>query len=121
MPYLHLPVGKTIHYTDWTPSEPRATIVLSHGLGSSQNFYAPLVPGLLEKGYRCIAYDTTGAGRSSYTYVEQSVETLAEDLKGVMEGLGVSKAVVVGHSMAGYVVSLFVLCRLAVESSRANC
>ena len=52
-------------------------------------------------GFRCIAFDNTGAGRSPYTGIEQSVEALGGDVIGVMDALGVQKAVFVGHSMGG--------------------
>jgi pimeloyl-ACP methyl ester carboxylesterase len=72
-----------------------------HGLGSSQDYYHAVTQGLLTKGFRCIIFDNTGAGRSPYTFVEQSIQSLADDIIGIMDTLEVSKAVVVGHSMGG--------------------
>ncbi|KAF2102187.1 alpha/beta-hydrolase [Rhizodiscina lignyota] len=95
---------KRIHYADWKPDgDARETFVFTHGLGSSQNFYAAVAPILVKDGFRCIAYDTTGSARSPYTQVEQSVESLAEDVIALMDALGVSKAVHAGHSMGGIV------------------
>lgn len=74
-----------------------------HGLGSSQNYYYAVCQKLVRSGFRCITFDNTGAGRSPYTYVEQSIDTLGEDVVGVLDALKVDKAVFVGHSMGGYV------------------
>ena len=107
MPFLRIGY-KRLNYTDVKPSESspiRETLILHHGLGSSQDYYGAVIPALVAHGYRCIAFDATGAGRSPYTQVEQSVESLAGDVLGVLDGLMVEKAVVVGHSMGGYVVS----------------
>lgn len=104
MPFLH--VGyKKIHYTDLKPENhpTRETFICTHGLGSSQDYYHAIALGLQSSGFRCITFDTTGAGRSPYTYVEQSIESLADDVIGIMDKLEVDKAIVVGHSMGGYV------------------
>ena len=87
--------GKHLHYGDWKPADDnvRETFVFTHGLGSSQNYYAAVVQPLIKDGFRCVAYDTTGAGRSPYTQIEQSVSSMADDVIGLMDALGVSKAV----------------------------
>ncbi|KAJ9648953.1 Chk1 protein kinase [Coniosporium tulheliwenetii] len=74
---------------DSTPT--RDTFILIHGLGSSQNYYGAVVSALTAHGFRCIALDTTGAGRSPYTQVEQSIDSLAGDVVGMMEKLGVER------------------------------
>ncbi|KAL6710591.1 hypothetical protein ACN47E_008639 [Coniothyrium glycines] len=103
MPFLRLKY-KQIHYADLKPEgNARETFIFMHGLGSSQNYYHAVVQGLLASGFRCIIFDNTGAGRSPYTFVEQSVQTLADDIIGILDVLEVSKAVVVGHSMGGIV------------------
>ncbi|KAF2147304.1 uncharacterized protein K452DRAFT_282302 [Aplosporella prunicola CBS 121167] len=105
MPLLRL-AYKTIHYTDLSPTTstpPKGTILLTHGLGSSQNFYAALFPALLAANFRVIAYDTTGAARSPYTQIEQSIATLADDANALLAALDVPRALLVGHSMGGTV------------------
>ncbi|KAK7739742.1 hypothetical protein SLS53_005712 [Cytospora paraplurivora] len=107
MPFLQI-AYKRIHYTDYPPSPAsahRGTIIAHHGLGSSQNFYTPIVPQLAAAGYRVITFDVTGAARSPYTQVEQSIASLADDVVGILDALGVDKAVVLGHSMGGIVAS----------------
>jgi pimeloyl-ACP methyl ester carboxylesterase len=104
MPVLRLHY-KQIHYTDLKREDGnvRETFIFMHGLGSSQNYYHAVTQGLVASGFRCIIFDNTGAGRSSYTFVEQSIETLGDDIVGILDALQVEKAVVVGHSMGGYV------------------
>lgn len=81
---------------------------MMHGLGSSQNYYHAVAQGLVASGFRCIIFDNTGAGRSPYTYVEQSVQTLGDDVIGILDALEIPKAIVVGHSMGGHVFSFSV-------------
>ncbi|KAF2853954.1 alpha/beta-hydrolase [Plenodomus tracheiphilus IPT5] len=105
MPFLRLGY-KRIHYTDLKPQgEVRETFILVHGLGSSQDYYHAVAQGLVANGFRCIIFDNTGAGRSPYTFIEQSVQTLGEDVIGILDALEVPKAVVVGHSMGGIVAA----------------
>ena len=103
MPFLQ--VGyKKLHYSDLKPEgkDVRETFICTHGLGSSQDYYHAIALGLQANGFRCITFDTTGAGRSPYTFVEQSIASLAEDVVGIMERLEIAKAIVIGHSMGGY-------------------
>ncbi|KAF2640431.1 alpha/beta-hydrolase [Massarina eburnea CBS 473.64] len=104
MPFLQ--VGyKKIHYTDLKPeeNEGRETFIFIHGLGSSQGYYHAVATGLQGHDFRAITFDTTGAKNSPYTQIEQSIQSLADDVIGILDALGVSKAVVVGHSMGGIV------------------
>ncbi|KAF2196037.1 putative alpha/beta hydrolase [Delitschia confertaspora ATCC 74209] len=114
MPFL--PLGyKKIHYTDYPPSasqhsqRPRETFIFIHGLGSTQNYYHAIATQLQAQNFRCITFDTTGAGRSPYTQIEQSIESLSEDVMALMDALPVSpdveKAIVVGHSMGGIIAA----------------
>lgn len=106
MPFAKID-GKELHYTDYAPSsDPREAlnIVFVHGLGSTQNYYAPILPYLTH--HRCITFDNYGAGRSKYyseLYPDISIEQLAESVLGLMDHLKVEKAVVVGYSMGGMV------------------
>lgn len=106
MPFLQIGGYKRIHYTDLGPetgdaAAVRETLIFMHGLGSTQNYYHAVAQGLRTHGFRCVLFDTTGAGRSPYTQVEQSVESLADDVIGILDGLEIAKAIVVGHSMGG--------------------
>lgn len=107
MPFLKVSY-KRLHYTDYPAASDatKGTIVCHHGLGSSQNFYTPIVPRLTQAGFRVITFDTTGAARSPYTQIEQSVSSLAADVLGLLDALSVKdKVIVIGHSMGGMVVT----------------
>lgn len=104
MPYLTVS-NKKIHYADLKPESKDAleTFIFMHGLGSSQNYYHAVVERLRANGFRCIIFDNTGAGRSPYTGEQASIQSLGDDIIGILDALSVSKAIVVGHSMGGYV------------------
>lgn len=107
MPFLQLGY-KRLHYTDSKPGDDdvRETFIFTPGLESSQNYYGAVVAGLTRHHFRCITFDTTGAGRSPYTQIEQSIESLSNDIIGLMDTLEVPKAVVISHSTGGYKLSL---------------
>ncbi|KAF7712577.1 3-oxoadipate enol-lactonase 1 [Penicillium ucsense] len=96
-----------LHYADSHPSGPPTptglTFIFIHGLGSSQNYYFPIIPQLAPS-HRCITLDTYGAARSPFTGDQISINSIADDVIGVLDALNVTKAVVVGHSMGGLVV-----------------
>ena len=97
-----------LHYADSHPQgapENGLTFVFIHGLGSSQNFYFPVIPYLTSK-HRCITLDTYGSARSEYTGQPISIKSIAEDVIAVMDKFLIDQAVVVGHSMGGLVVTL---------------
>lgn len=103
MPFVKINY-KRVHYRDVKPAggaEPRECFILLHGLGSSQNYWTGVTPTLTANGYRCVSMDMTGSGRSPYTFVEQSVQSLATDIVDLMDALSIPKAVIVGHSMSG--------------------
>lgn len=105
MPFLKLD-DKQIHYTDYPArAVERHTIICHHGLGSSQNFFTPIVPALTLAGFRVITFDASGAARSPYTQVEQSIASLASDVVGILDALSVPQAIIIGHSMGGIVAA----------------
>lgn len=110
MPFLTTPNSNhQLYYADTHPNgslpTPKSqTLIFIHGLGSSQNFYYPLFP-FLQDAHRCIALDTYGSARSPYTGDPVSIHSIAADVIGAMDALKIEKAVVVGHSMGGIVVT----------------
>lgn len=107
MPFIEVN-GHKLHYVDSHPNgapKDGLTFVFNHGLGSTQNFYGPVTP-YLTPNHRCVAFDTYGASRSVYTGEEITIASIAKDIIGLMDGLKIPQAVVVGHSMGGLVVSL---------------
>lgn len=106
MPYLNI-LQKQLHYADSHPQgapEGGLSFICIHGLGSSQNYYFPIVHHLTTK-HRCITFDTYGSGRSKYTGLVQSVETIAQDVLAIMDELTIRKAVIIGHSMGGMIAT----------------
>jgi pimeloyl-ACP methyl ester carboxylesterase len=100
MPFITVN-GKRLNYADTKPEAPDATytIIFVHGLGSTQNYFFPILPHLTD--YRCITFDNYGAGRSKYDGQPHSIETIGQDVLGILDHLKVPKAVVVGYSMGG--------------------
>lgn len=102
MPYIDVD-QKRLNYADSHPQGPPSggwTYVFIHGLGSSQNYYFPVIPHLTPH-HRCVTMDTYGSGRSVYTGLDQTIGTIAADVVGMMDALKIRQAVVVGHSMGG--------------------
>ncbi|KAJ5684420.1 Alpha/beta hydrolase fold-1 [Penicillium maclennaniae] len=101
MPFLQARSHR-LYYADSHPegSPPDLTFIFIHGLGSSQNYYFPVLPHLTNH-HRCITIDTYGAGRSPYTDETVSIPSIADDVIGALDTLKVPKAIVVGHSMGG--------------------
>lgn len=109
MPFIKVPNG-SIFYKDSPASDPpssKATLILHHGLGSTHSYHQPVVSALTAAPYnfRCVSYDAISCGISSLSDGPQSIETVAEDVIAVMDGLRIPKAVFVGHSFAGIVAA----------------
>ena len=102
MPFFDIS-GKKIHYANLKPEgkDVLETFIFMQGLGSSQNYYYAVVERLRANGFRCIIFDNYGAGRSPYTGEQSSVQSLGDDIIGILDALNVPKAIVVGHSMGG--------------------
>lgn len=77
-------------------------IVLVHGLGSSENYYVPILEQL--SGHRVVIPSTYGAGQSKSQGEKLTLEDLADDVIGLMNHLKIEKAVIGGHSMGGPLV-----------------
>jgi len=102
MPYLT--VGKEngtnidIYYKDWGSGQP---VVFSHGWPLSADAFEDQMFFLAERGYRCIAHDRRGHGRSSQPWSGNDMDTYADDLAKLVEALSLKDAVHVGHSTGG--------------------
>jgi non-heme chloroperoxidase len=88
--------GTTLFYRDWGAGRP-IVFVASAGLPSGMWAYQMLP--LVQAGYRCIAFDRRGHGRSSDPGRGYDFDTLADDLAAVLETLDLQNVVLVGHSM----------------------
>jgi len=109
MPYLT--VGKensgdiNLYYEDMGEGEP---VVLIHGWPLSSASWERQVPVLLEAGYRVIAYDRRGFGKSSRPSSGYTYDTFAEDLNKIMTKLDLANASLVGFSMGGGEVARYI-------------
>ena len=90
--------GTHIHYTDWGSGPP---VVLIHGWPLSADMWSDQASHLAEHGCRVIAYDRRGFGRSSQPWSGYEYDTLASDLKALMDQLDLRGATLVGFSMGG--------------------
>ncbi|HEX9103541.1 MAG TPA: alpha/beta hydrolase [Polyangia bacterium] len=90
--------GTRIFYKDWGAGQP---IVFSHGWPLSADAWDPQMIYFGERGYRVIAHDRRGHGRSSQTWGGNDMDTYADDLAELLEVLDVQQAILVGHSTGG--------------------
>lgn len=90
--------GTQIYYKDWGTGQP---IVFSHGWPLSADAWEDQMIFLAARGYRCIAHDRRGHGRSSQPWNGNDMDTYVEDLRELMDKLDVRGAVHVGHSTGG--------------------
>jgi 3-oxoadipate enol-lactonase len=84
-------------------------IVLSHGVALSLRTWVYQLDHLPREGFRAIAFDHRGHGKSEVGTTGHSLANLAADVKTVVEGLDLHDAVLVGHSMGGVAVQAFVI------------
>ena len=84
-------------------------IVLSHGVALSVRTWVKQMEALPSAGFRTIAFDHRGHGASTVGDTGHTLETLANDVRTVVEGLDLHDAVLVGHSMGGVAVQAFAI------------
>jgi non-heme chloroperoxidase len=90
--------GTQIYYKDWGKGQP---IVFSHGWPLTADDWDGQMLYFLQKGYRVIAHDRRGHGRSSQTWTGNEMDTYADDLAALAEALDLRAAIHVGHSTGG--------------------
>lgn len=98
MPYLTTAPDTQLHVKDWGRGRP---VVLLHGWPLSADSWDDQAVAIAEAGFRVIAYDRRGFGRSSQPWGGYDYDTLADDLKAVLEGCQAQDATIVGFSMGG--------------------
>jgi non-heme chloroperoxidase len=98
MSILTLKDGNTLYYKDWGTGQP---IVFSHGWPLTADAWDAQMLFLGQRGYRVIAHDRRGNGRSSQPWDGNEMDTYADDLAELFEALDLKDAVMVGHSTGG--------------------
>lgn len=94
--YIERPDGTSLFFKDWGTGDP---VVFVHSAGNSSDVWAYSMIHIVKQGFRCVAFDRRGHGRSSVPGGGYDYDTLADDLAGVIEAFDLRKATLVGHSM----------------------
>ena len=97
--------GTEIYYKDWGSGQP---VVFSHGWPLNADAWEGQMVYLASNGYRCIAHDRRGHGRSSQPWNGNEMDTYADDLAALVETLVLKNAIHVGHSMGGGEVARYI-------------
>src|ERR1700677_2421631 len=97
--------GTDIYYNDWGTGQP---LVFSHGWTLSADAFEDQMFFLASHGYRCIAHDRRGHGRSSQPWNGNDLDTYADDLAELTAALDLKDAVHVGHSTGGGEVARYI-------------
>jgi non-heme chloroperoxidase len=97
--------GTQIYFKDWGSGQP---VVFSHGWPLDADAWDPQILFLVQHGYRVIAHDRRGHGRSGQPGRGNNMDTYADDLASVMNALDLKGAMLVGHSTGGGEISHYV-------------
>ena len=105
MPLITMVDGTEIYYKDWGEGQP---VVFSHGWPLTADAWEDQMLFLADHGYRCIAHDRRGHGRSSQPWTGNEMDTYADDLAALVQALNLKDVIHVGHSTGGGEVARYV-------------
>jgi non-heme chloroperoxidase len=97
--------GTQLYYKDWGSGRP---VVFSHGWPLCSDAWEDQMLFLAERGFRCIAHDRRGHGRSSQPWAGNDMDTYADDLAELVRALELRGAAHVGHSTGGGEVARYI-------------
>jgi len=103
--FVEMKDGTQIYFKDWGSGQP---IVFSHGWPLTADAWDAQMMFLTSKGYRCIAHDRRGHGRSSQPWNGNEMNTYADDLATLVDALDLRDAVHIGHSTGGGEVARYI-------------
>lgn len=98
MSFVETADGTSLYVKDWGAGRP---VVFIHGWPLNADMWEPQMLHLTAHGYRAIAYDRRGFGRSDQPWSGYDYDTLADDLHTLLEALALEDAMIVGFSMGG--------------------
>ena len=105
MPTIKTNDGTEIFYKDWGTGQP---VVFSHGWPLTADAWEDQMVFLAERGFRCVAHDRRGHGRSSQPWYGNEMDTYADDLAALVSALDLKDAIHVGHSTGGGEVARYI-------------
>lgn len=97
--------GTQIYYKDWGSGLP---VVFSHGWPLNADAWESQMVFLATHGFRCIAHDRRGHGRSGQPWNGNDMDTYADDLAELMDSLNLKNAILIGHSTGGGEVARYI-------------
>jgi non-heme chloroperoxidase len=105
MPTIKTSDGTEIYYKNWGTGQP---VVFSHGWPLTADAWEDQMLFLAARGYRCVAHDRRGHGRSSQPWDGNEMDTYADDLSALVAALDLKDAIHIGHSTGGGEVARYI-------------
>lgn len=97
--------GMNMYYKDWGSGQP---IVFNHGWPLTADAFEDQMFFMASNGYRCVAVDRRGHGRSDQTWHGNDMDTYADDLNELVQKLDLKDMILVGHSTGGGVITRYI-------------